>query len=147
MRLDSVLRNRNTWNTALTKVGREVFQRAGPGAKLRRLRSRMAVPPYQVGYSTHVLRQASARARRPTQTLPCKVFFLYYAGTIQEQALALMGEKEAASQALEGVFDTGALRAMMNGGENDDILAALATTLEAGKKDARAAWNVAKPKR
>jgi hypothetical protein len=94
-----------------------------------------------------VRRQASARARRPTQTQACKVFFLYYATTIQEQALALMGEKEAASQALEGVFDTGALRAMMNGGESDDILAALATTLEAGKKDARAAWNVAKPKR
>src|SRR5205085_7730068 len=45
---------------------------------------------YQTGYSTHVLRQASARARRPTQTQPCKVFFLYYSGTIQEQALALM---------------------------------------------------------
>src|SRR5579862_398866 len=51
---------------------------------------------YQTGYSTHVLRQASARARRPIQTKPCKVFFLYYAGTIQEQALALMREKEAA---------------------------------------------------
>ncbi len=59
-----------------------------------------------------------------------------------------MAEKEAASQAFEGTFDTNALRAMMNGGENDDILAALATTLEAGKKiDARAAWNVPKPKR
>ena len=102
---------------------------------------------FQTGYSTHVLRQASARARRPTQTQACKVFFLYYAGTIQETALALMGEKEAASQALEGTFDTNALRAMMNGAESDDILAALATTLEAGKKiDARAAWNVPKPR-
>src|SRR5471030_2510748 len=60
---------------------------------------------YQVVYSTHVLRQASARARRPIQTLPCKVMFLYYSGTIQEQALALMGEKEAAAQSLEGRFD------------------------------------------
>ncbi|MEI6233995.1 MAG: hypothetical protein WCT04_13145 [Planctomycetota bacterium] len=103
---------------------------------------------YQTGYSTHVLRQASARARRPTQTQPCKVFFLYYSGTIQEQALALMGEKEAASQALEGTFDTNALRAMMNGGKDTDILAALASTLDTGKKvDARAAWKltVAKP--
>ncbi|MEI6232898.1 MAG: DEAD/DEAH box helicase [Planctomycetota bacterium] len=96
---------------------------------------------YQTGYSTHVLRQASARARRPIQTKPCKVFFLYYAGTIQETCLGLMGEKEAASQALEGTFDTNALRAMMNGGESDDIVAALANSLEAGKKiDARAAW-------
>ena len=103
---------------------------------------------YQLGYSTHVLRQASARARRPTQTQACKVFFLYYAGTIQETALALMGEKEAASQALEGVFDTNALRAMMNGGEDSDILTALANTLEAGKKtlDAKAAWKSAEPK-
>jgi SNF2 family DNA or RNA helicase len=103
---------------------------------------------YQTGYSTHVLRQASARARSPIQTQPCKVFFLYYAGTIQEQALALMGEKEAASQALEGTFDTNALRALMNGGDNDDIIAALASTLENGKKlDARTAWKptVAKP--
>ncbi len=99
---------------------------------------------YQTGYSTHVLRQASARARRPIQTKPCKVFFLYYSATIQEQALVLMGEKEAASQALEGTFDTNALRAMMNGGESDDIIAALASTLETGKKvDARAAWKPA----
>lgn len=93
---------------------------------------------YQLGFSTHVLRQASARARRPIQTLPCKVFFLYYEGTIQEQSLAFMGEKEAASQALEGTFDTRALKALMNGGENDDIMSALANNL-AGK-DAKKAW-------
>lgn len=95
-------------------------------------------------YSTHVLRQASARARRPTQTQPCKVIFLYYSGTIQEQALVLMGEKEAARQVLEGTFDTNALRALMNGGESDDIIAALARTLDTGNKgDARAAWKSA----
>jgi len=102
---------------------------------------------YQTGYSTHVLRQASARARRPIQTKPCKVYFLYYAGTIQESALSLMAEKESASQALEGVFDTNALRAMMNGGEDSDIIAALASTLDTGKKlDAKAAWKSAEPK-
>jgi hypothetical protein len=94
---------------------------------------------YQVGYSTHVLRQASARARRPIQTQPCKVFFLYYSGTIQESALALMGEKEAAAQSLEGRFDCDALRTMMNGGANDDIVAALANSLER-KISAQAAW-------
>lgn len=94
---------------------------------------------YQTGYSTHVLRQASARARRPIQTQPCKVYFLYYAGTIQEQAMALMGEKEAASQALEGVFDTRALRALMNGGKDDDILSALANNM-GPRLDAQAAW-------
>ena len=95
---------------------------------------------YELGYSTHVLRQASARARRPSQTKACKVFFLYYAGTIQEQALALMGEKESASLALEGVFDANALRAMMNGGKCDDIMAALANSLDSTKLNAEAAW-------
>lgn len=87
---------------------------------------------YEVGFQPHVLRQASARSRRPIQTLPCKVFFLYSTGTIQEHAMALMGEKEAASQALEGIFDAAALRALMNGGEDPDILAALAHSIEKG---------------
>src|SRR5204862_6293363 len=60
---------------------------------------------YQSGYSTHVLRQASARARRPIQTQSCKVYFLYYSATSQQHALALMGEKEAAAQSLERRFD------------------------------------------
>ncbi|MBI3832494.1 MAG: DEAD/DEAH box helicase [Planctomycetes bacterium] len=98
---------------------------------------------FQLGYSTHVLRQASARARRPIQTQPCKVIFLFYERTIQEKALALMGEKEAASQALEGTFDTRALKALMNGGEDSDIMAALARSLERGapKVNAKAAWS------
>jgi len=95
---------------------------------------------YQCGYSTHVLRQASARARRPTQTMPCRVIFLYYANTVQEVAMSLMGEKEAASQMLEGVFDTTALRALMNGGECDDILTALANRI-GETLDAKSAWS------
>jgi hypothetical protein len=94
---------------------------------------------YQCGLSTHVLRQWSARARRPTQTLPCKLFYCYYRGTVQEWAMNLMSEKEAASLALEGTFDLNALRGLMNGGQNDDILAALASNL--GKEhDAKIAW-------
>jgi hypothetical protein len=93
---------------------------------------------YQLGYSTHVLRQASARARRPIQTLPCKVIFLYYEGTIQEQALHLMGEKEAASQSLEGKFDTRGLKALMNGGDNDDIMLALSQGLKRDVDPAKA---------
>jgi hypothetical protein len=102
---------------------------------------------FQLPYSSHVLRQAGARARRPTQTMPCKIVYLFYRGTVSENVMALLADKESASQALEGTFDTNALRAMMNGGETD-ILSTLATQLDSGKKiDARAAWNVAKPKR
>jgi hypothetical protein len=95
---------------------------------------------YQVGYNAHVLRQASARARRPNQTKPCRVVFLYYENTIQEQALSLMGEKEAASQALEGTFDTKALRVLLNGGKDDSILSALAQRLDSEGGDARNVW-------
>lgn len=93
---------------------------------------------YQVGYSTHVLRQASARARRPSQTKPCKVFYLFYTGTVQAGAMALMGEKEKASLTLEGTFDLQGLQALMNGGEDDDILVALSQSV--GGKDPLAAW-------
>ena len=95
---------------------------------------------YQTGYSTHTLRQASARARRPTQTQACKVIYLYYQGTVQESCMSLMGEKTAASEMLEGVFDTESLRAMMNGCDNDDILAALANSLDKKLTSAKAAW-------
>ena len=95
---------------------------------------------YQCGYSTHVLRQASARARRPTQTQACRVVYLYYSDTVQESCMSLMGEKEAASQMLEGVFDCEALRALMNGGSDDDILGALARSLDKTMPSAKAAW-------
>jgi len=51
----------------------------------------------------------------------------------------LMGEKEAAAQSLEGKFDCQALRTMMNGGASDDIVAALASSLE-HKVSAQDAW-------
>jgi hypothetical protein len=95
---------------------------------------------YEVGYSTHVLRQAGARARRPNQTKPCKVVYLYYEDTVQESCVALMGEKERASLSLEGTFDPDGLRQMMNGGLDDDILSALTRRLGGGRINAVAAW-------
>ena len=40
---------------------------------------------YQVGYSTHVLRQASARARRPIQSKPCIVFSRFTASRFRSR--------------------------------------------------------------
>ena len=99
---------------------------------------------YQVGYSTHVLRQASARARRPAQTKPCRVYYLYYENSIQSQALALMGDKEKASLMLEGTFDLSGLNALMNGGADDDILGALSRSVSTAR-DPHAAWNLLTP--
>ncbi len=95
---------------------------------------------YQIGMSTHVLRQAGARARRPSQTQACENYYIFYKQTVQEKAMALMGEKEAASLALEGVFDTAALRALMNGGQDSDILSALAHSMDDEEIDVAAAW-------
>jgi len=99
---------------------------------------------YQVGFKTFVLRQASARARRPGQTQHCKIAYFYYQQTKQEAALALMGEKEAASQALEGRFDAQALRTMMNGDETD-VLALLSDSLDR-QFDAKSVWTQTKAK-
>ena len=65
---------------------------------------------------------------------------MYYSDTVQESCMSLMGEKEAASQMLEGVFDCEALRALMNGGSDDDILGALARSLDKTMPSAKAAW-------
>jgi len=95
---------------------------------------------YQVGFEAVVLRQASARARRPGQTQDCRVVYFYYRKTKQDDALALMGQKEKASTALEGKVDMAALDAMMNGTDHD-MLTALSQALGL---DARSAWTQTK---
>jgi hypothetical protein len=97
---------------------------------------------HQVGYSTHVLRQASGRSRRPGQSQLCKTIFLYYDHTIQAKALALMGEKESASQALEGTFSDASLRLLLNGGKDDDVLRALSKELDVNHGDPSSTWHV-----
>ncbi len=71
---------------------------------------------YETGYDTFTLRQASGRSWRLLQPLPCRVVYLYYAATMQDRAMALMGRKLAASEALEGKFSTEGLIAL--GGED-----------------------------
>src|SRR5438067_1359074 len=69
----------------------------------------------------------SRRAWRVGQTQPCRVVYLYYAGTMQDRALALMGRKLTAAQALEGKFSGEGLVAMA--GEDADVEVALARSL------------------
>jgi hypothetical protein len=64
------------------------------------------------GYNLFTLRQAARRAWRIGQTLPCRVVYLYYGGTMQARAMALMGKKLAAAQALEGRFGADGLVAL-----------------------------------
>jgi hypothetical protein len=96
---------------------------------------------YEMGYNPFTLRQASRRSWRIGQSQHCKVFYLYYSGTMQERAMALMGKKIAAAQALDGKFSSEGLAAMAgdDGGSMEMALAkSLAERIDEG--DARRAW-------
>lgn len=95
---------------------------------------------YEAGYNLFTLRQASRRAWRIGQTHPCRVVYLYYAGTMQDRALALMGRKLTAAQALEGKFSGEGLVAMA--GEDANVEVALARSLvgRLDEGDARRSW-------
>lgn len=80
----------------------------------------------QMGYRLPTLRQAAGRAWRLMQTKACKTLYFYYRGTMQDRALSLMGQKMAASLAIEGTFSTDGLLSM---GAEDDIKMAIAKSI------------------
>jgi SNF2 family DNA or RNA helicase len=82
---------------------------------------------YQTGYNLFTMRQASRRAWRIGQRRDCKVIYLYYGGTLQARAMALMGKKMEAAQALEGKFSAEGLASMA--GEEGSAEMALAKSL------------------
>ncbi len=63
---------------------------------------------YSTGYKLNTLRQASMRVWRIGQPRACTTKFLYYGGTAQQEAIALMGLKLVHAEALEGKFSDGA---------------------------------------
>src|SRR5262249_19665874 len=73
------------------------------------------------------MRQASRRAWRIGQRKDCKVIYLYYGGTLQARAMALMGKKMEAAQALEGKFSAEGLASLS--GEDGSAEMALAKSL------------------
>ena len=81
---------------------------------------------FQVGYNLSTMRQASRRSWRLSQTKDIEVYFLYYNGTIQEQAISLMATKLQAAQTLEGNFSEEGLKAMS---QNDDMLTQIANNV------------------
>lgn len=82
---------------------------------------------YLTGYNLFTLRQASRRAWRVGQRERCEVLYFYYAGTMQERAMELMGKKLAAAEAIEGKFSAEGLAAMA--GEESSAEMALARSL------------------
>jgi superfamily II DNA or RNA helicase len=86
---------------------------------------------YQVGYNLFTMRQASRRSWRLSQTHDIEVYFLYYEGTVQEQALSLMATKLQAAMSIEGKFSEEGLNAMSN---NEDLLTQIANSVVEGIK-------------
>jgi hypothetical protein len=95
---------------------------------------------YETGYSIYTLRQASRRSWRIGQRNNVNVKFFYYAETMQEACLRLMGKKLLVSLAMEGKFASDGLQAI---DEGDDILMAMARELVTEKgigESADAVW-------
>jgi hypothetical protein len=76
---------------------------------------------YETGYNLFTLRQASRRSWRIGQQRGCRVYYLYYAGTMQERAMDLMGRKLQASLALEGKFSSDGLAALADDGGSAEM--------------------------
>jgi hypothetical protein len=78
--------------------------------------------------------------------VPVKVKFLYYAGTMQETCLRLMGKKLLVALAMEGKFSSEGLQAI---NDEDDILMAMARELVTEKgigERADAVWSALQKK-
>jgi hypothetical protein len=95
---------------------------------------------YETGYDLFTLRQASRRSWRIGQKHPCRVFYLYYKGTMQARAMGLMAQKLDASLALEGQFSAEGLAAMSadSGSLTMELAKSLVQNIDFG--DAERVW-------
>lgn len=71
---------------------------------------------YETPYSLYTLSQASRRTWRIGQTKDCRVFYLYYRQTMEEQAISLVSKKQAAAALLGGDAEGGGLAQLSTGG-------------------------------
>lgn len=69
---------------------------------------------YQMGYQVYTNRQADRRAWRIGQEHDCKIVYIYYKDSIQQDIASLMATKIVASQAIEGNMDAAGLEAILN---------------------------------
>lgn len=90
---------------------------------------------YETGYNTFTLRQAARRSWRIGQPLNCRVYYLYYKGTMQHRAMQMISKKIASSAALEGEFSSEGLAGMM---ADDSAAMSLAKSLKDSIDDADA---------
>ena len=98
---------------------------------------------YETGYNLFTLRQASRRSWRIGQSKPCRIVYFYYEGTMQDRAMALMGRKLTAAQALEGTFSSEGLVALAGEDANVEIALARSLVERMDEGDTRRLWNKA----
>lgn len=77
---------------------------------------------YSTGYVLDTVRQASGRARRIGQTKDCELHFMFYRGTMQEQAALLMSEKTKAAESIDGNFTDTGLASLAGNDDNTAML-------------------------
>jgi hypothetical protein len=82
----------------------------------------------EVSYSLYVMGQASRRAWRLIQDQPCRVYYPYYQGLMEHQAVELIGRKQQAAALLYGE-NTGSGLSALNGDDGGNLLAALAAEI------------------
>ena len=80
---------------------------------------------FEIDYSLYVTSQASRRAWRIGQMQECRVYYPFYAGTMEEQAIALVSRKQEAAALLSGNVDGGGLAAL-SGDSGSSLVAELA---------------------
>ena len=72
---------------------------------------------------------------------PCRIVYFYYEGTMQDRAMALMGKKLTAAQALEGRFSSEGLVALAGEDANVEIALARSLVERMDEGDARRHWS------
>jgi hypothetical protein len=86
---------------------------------------------YEIDYSLFTVVQASRRAWRIIQDQPCKVFYPFYEGTMEHQAVNLIGRKQQAANLLYGETGGGGLSDLTGAEEGSgDLLAELAKAID-----------------
>ena len=83
----------------------------------------------QTGYSLFTVWQSSRRSYRLNQDKECRVYYLAYKNTLQDECLKIMAEKKVATSAIQGKFSAEGLAAMAMG---VDPQVQLAQSLSAG---------------
>jgi hypothetical protein len=92
-------------------LGMELFSKKAGGCNYN------ALVFYQPGYSMFVAEQASKRSWRLGQPKDCRVYWMYYEGTMEHRAVSIMSQKVMANSSLDGEVSQEGIAAMAGDGD------------------------------